>query len=421
MHFKRSLQIALLILSTEAIYALPFVLIRIFRPTFLSAYGIDNTDIGLCFTLYGVTALVSYFIGGLIADKYQPKFLMSIALVLTGLGGLFWVAFPSLTMLYILYVYWGVTTILLFWSPMIKAACLWGGKDNQVLGFGLLEGGRGVVAAIIGTLGIVVISSNVTETHSSKLILQSAMSDVYLIISILVIFIGVLLLFLPRFGNSAVVITSKTSLANIKRVFQFPVIWVLMVIILTAYVGYRIADIFTQYANEVYAYSPKDSAKLGTVLAYLKPVVCLIIVLFARRANPSKWLIISFVIMTLGSFLLVINTGVNLFYFTCVFPIVTSVIGIYAVRVFYFTLLEEAKIPHTITGTFIGIVSIVAFSPDIFLGPIEGYYLDEVGGVEGYQYLFIFFLISSIIGLVASIFFYKTIENYKKLPRWHRR
>ena len=65
--------IILLILSGEAIFMLPFVLARIFRPSFLSAFELTNTELGSCFSVYGIVALIAYFFGGLIADRVNPE------------------------------------------------------------------------------------------------------------------------------------------------------------------------------------------------------------------------------------------------------------------------------------------------------------------------------------------------------------
>jgi MFS family permease len=410
---KKLFQLTLFILSAEIIYALPYVFIRIFRPTFLYAFDISNTDIGYCYTLYGITALGSYFFGGLLADKYQPKYLISAALFLTGFGGIFWVIFPSLTALYVLYVYWGITTVLLFWSPFIKAMRIWGGSDNQITGFGLLEGGRGIVAAIIGTLGIFIFSYAIPDTGLSKEQLQVALKEVYLIISVLSIFLAALFLLFPNYSQTQKnkIITTKSSEQNVLEALKYPVVWISMLIILSAYTGFRIGDIFTQYVSDIYGSNEKESASLGVVFAYLRPIICILVVFLAKNTNPTKWLVIGFTIMTIGSLFLALNLNFSMTYIASLTFLISTLIGAYIIRVIYFTLLEEAKIPQTITGTAIGIISIIGFFPDIFIGPLIGYYLDEIGGEIGYQYLFIFLLANSIIGLLASIFLNRNIKK----------
>ena len=82
-------------------------------------------------------------------------------------------------------------------------------------------------------------------------------------------------------------------------------------------------------------------------------------------------------------------------------------LGIYSARVLYFATLEEGKIPLAITGTAVGFISIVGYTPDIFAGPLMGYFLDANPGAIGLQNTFGIMTMFSIIGLVASFLFYK--------------
>ena len=104
----------LLILAGESVFMIPFVLPRIFRPTVLEAFQLDNTQLGFCYSVYGIVALFSYLLGGAFSDKFAPRKLMSISLIMTALGGLIYATFPSYTMLKIIYGYWGFTTIFYF-------------------------------------------------------------------------------------------------------------------------------------------------------------------------------------------------------------------------------------------------------------------------------------------------------------------
>jgi len=81
-------QILLLILAGESVFILPFVLARIFRPTFLDVFELTNLQLGSCFSIYGIVALISYVYGGTLADKFAPRKLISISLILTAFGGL---------------------------------------------------------------------------------------------------------------------------------------------------------------------------------------------------------------------------------------------------------------------------------------------------------------------------------------------
>jgi MFS family permease len=138
---------------------LPFVLARIFRPTFLAVFELTNFQLGTLFTTYGIIAFLSYLFGGALADKFTARKLMTTSLLLTAGGGLVLADFPSYSTLQILFGYWGFSTIFLFWAAMIKATRNWGGKKQQGKAFGFLEGGRGIVAASIGTIGVLFFQS----------------------------------------------------------------------------------------------------------------------------------------------------------------------------------------------------------------------------------------------------------------------
>lgn len=142
-----------LIIAGEAIFLLPFILMRVFKPIIRDVFVISDAQIGEAQALYGLTAVISYFIGGFLADKWQARKLLTLSLILTAFGGFWMTMIPSINSLKILYAFWGVSTILLFWASLIKATRQWGNKNNQGLSFGLLDGGRGFFAASIALFG----------------------------------------------------------------------------------------------------------------------------------------------------------------------------------------------------------------------------------------------------------------------------
>ena len=64
--------------------------------------------------------------------------------------------------------------------------------------------------------------------------------------------------------------------------------------------------------------------------------------------------------------------------------------------------MEKGNIPLPLTGTAVGIVSLIGYTPDIFIGPLMGYFLDQYKGILGHQYVFFLFAIFSLIGFFTS-------------------
>ncbi len=151
---QRVLMMASLILCGEAIFSLPFHVTRFFRPTVLRAFKLSNIQLGSVQAAYGVLAMISYLFGGPLADKYPARKLLAASMVTTAIGGVYFSTMPQMAGLHVLWAYWGVSTILLFWAALIRATRDWGEDDEQGKAFGILDGGRGVVAAGLASVAV---------------------------------------------------------------------------------------------------------------------------------------------------------------------------------------------------------------------------------------------------------------------------
>ena len=409
--------ILLLILAAEAVFILPFVLPRIFRTTFLESFSISQTEIGSCFSVYGIVALFSYLFGGPLADKFKPNLLMSFALILTGLGGLYLATYPNLINLHILYGFWGFTTIFLFWAAMIKATRIWGGTNKQGIAFGFLDGGRGLVAALFGSVGVLIFSLFITKDIELTSIAERRIvfKEVITYTSFAVITVGVIVFFFLKLNFETTITSENNSklitIENFKIVMQFKAVWLLMVIVLCAYYGYKMTNLFTQYAEQVMHYNKIEAAKVGTYLLYMRPVIGVIIGVLADRTKASLWIIVGFFLMALTSLVFalgIVNDSAALLF---VLSIGTMAIGVYSARVLYFATLEESKIPLTVTGTAVGFISVIGYTPDIFTGLINGYFLDAYNPETGHEIVFAIMFGFALVGLIASFKLYKHSET----------
>lgn len=400
----------LIILAGESVFILPFVLSRVFRPTVLEVFNLDNFQLGLCFSVYGLVALPAYIFGGPLADKFPPRKLIAVALWTTALGGLLYATFPSFKTMKILYGYWGFTTIFLFWAPMIKATRVWGGSSSQGKAFGFLDGGRGLVGALFGAMGVIVfslfVSGEIMELTLSEN--REAFKQVILLSSGIVGLVGVLVWFFMRLDKriEKEIILEKITLSQVKEVMRLPAVWLLMVIILCAYVGYKITDVFSLYAQDVMLYDQVESAQVGTFLLFIRPVVGVVIGVLADRSQTTLWLLISFIVACLGALLfasgIVVASETALFFLS----ILIVAMGVYAARSLYFAVMQQGKIPLVLTGTAVGLISLIGYTPDIFAGPTMGYLLDNSPGKLGHQHVFWMLALFSFIGGIAAFRYY---------------
>jgi len=80
-------------------------------------------------------------------------------------------------------------------------------------------------------------------------------------------------------------------------------------------------------------------------------------------------------------------------------------IGIYGVRVLCFAVLKEARIPLLLTGTAVGLVSFMGFTPDFFMGTLMGYLLDAYPGPTGHHHRFMVLVGISFAVPLATLLF----------------
>ncbi len=349
--------------------------------------------------------MISYVTGGGLADRFPPRRLMGIALFSTAAGGIVLLSDPSFSTLCLLYGYWGFTTIFLPWAAMIKATRIWGGHQKQGLAYGLLDGGRGAVAFLFGAMGVLAFSVLEEKTENLQN-LSAAYDRVIIAFCFIIIVVGVLTIFFLKVNenNAARDGHSKRVIKDYLNVLKIRNVWLLMIIVLCAYTGYKVTDVYSLYANEVMGYSQLEAAKLGSNMLAVRIIIGVAAGLLADQSRPKLIMITAFLIAIVGS--LVFAAGLATIEQTVFFwsGILFTAVGTYALRALYFATMQECKIPLAVTGTAVGLISLVGYTPDIFMGLLMGYYLDNFSGITGFQWVFGFLAGFSIIGLICTYF-----------------
>ena len=180
-----------------------------------------------------------------------------------------------------------------------------------------------------------------------------------------------------------------------------------MIIILCAYVGYKITDVFSLYAKDVMLYDQVQSAQVGTFLLFIRPVIGVLIGILADRTRTTLWLLISFIVSFFGALLFatgIISDSSTALFFLSILIVAT---GVYAARSLYFAVMQRGKIPLLLTGTAVGLISLIGYTPDIFAGPAMGYLLDNSPGETSHQHVFWMLAIFSFIGGLAALYYFR--------------
>lgn len=393
-----------LIFAGEIIFSLPFHIPRYFRPTLLEVFKLSNTEFGDAFVMYGIMAMISYFPGGMIADRISPRKLITLSLVATALGGAYFAMIPGQTGLFVLFGYWGITTVFLLWAAMIRATREWGGQLTQGRAFGLLDGGRGLVAAGAASGAVLVFGIVMPDdlAHVNLEFRTRAIQSVIYFYSLAILVVAVVTWFFIPESVEENPGPKKSMCSGIRYVLRSRSVWLQAIIVVSAYVGYKGLDFYTSYAVEILNMDEVSAAWYMSNATYLRAITAIGSGFLADRISSRKVIAIAF---TMALFCYVVLSTIlpdHLLYIIYANLFVTF-IAVYALRGVYFALLEETSIHKTHTGTAVGLISVIGFTPDAFFYSAGGRIIDASPGLPGYHHYFTFLAIFALTGIIATI------------------
>ena len=414
--FQRAIFMFALILASEAIFGLPFHIGRFFRPTLLDVLGFTNTELGVAMGIYGVVAMLAYFPGGPLADRFSARKLMSASLIATSFGGLYFATFPGVKGTQIVYAWWGATTILLFWAALIRATREWGGSDEQGRAYGLLDGGRGLLAAITGSAAVLLFASLLPDDPTSATLAErtAALQRVVYVYTAITFLAGVFVWFaIPDSSADAANQSARQRIRwiDVRKVFRLRSIWMQSIIVICAYAAFKGIDNYSLYAAQAWGMNEVEASKVSALAQWTRPFAALGAGLLADRVRGS--LVISGCFLALTCIFLFFGIAPS-------FPdvawillanVLISAAAVFGLRGVYFALFEEASVPRAFTGTAAGLVSVVGFSPEVFVAPIAGWLLDRSPGIQGHQHVFLFLSGFAVLGLIVSLEFLRTSKR----------
>lgn len=395
----------LLCLSGSFIFWLPYFS-ELFYVPMQHAFGFSNTQLGMLSSTFGFVSLLSYAPGGWLADRYPPRLLMSTALVISGMSGFVFAKFPPFEICLVLYGLWGVSASLIFWSAMIKATRNWGGQDEQGRAFGFLEGGRSLSDAAAGAFLLVIFAWQGAD--------PAALSHQIILRSFCLIMLAVLVWVVMRDSSAARPDTritgSEFSWAKVRMVLKMPLLWLLSLVILATNWGMWGTIYFTPYATTIYELGDVWGGAVGSGKYWLAAVAAISAGFVADRIGIAKAMVGLFILMASSFLLFAAVPGAPGLVPMLLINSTLVVTAVYAMRGIYFALMEQGNVPLALTGTAVGMASVIGYTPDVLAPLVSGLVLDAWPGAKGFQILFLLIGIVCILGLFASVIIYRKLQ-----------
>ena len=387
-----------LVLAGDSIYLLPYMR-QSFQTSMQEVFDVSFTQLGVMNAMFGALAFVAYFAGGWLSDRIATRTLLAFSLFATALGGFYMATVPSYPMLLALHAFWGITSILTFWAALIKAARLWGDPGDQGRTFGILDGGRGVVAAIMLSLAAWLFSRY-------ALVSEGLIAVIRLYASASLVAGVFVLTFVPaEDGRGALAGTLRDVLpaGQLRQVARIPAVWLNALVILIAYWLYLGTFEFAAFGEKAFAQDKVFGAQLGAFREWLRPLSAITAGLLADRIRPTRAVGLAFFIALVGYAALAVMPGEAAWLWLLWVQVATVAIAVFALRGIYFALLEESRVPVAVTGTAVGLVSMIGFTPDVFAYPLVGWLVDSFGAAEGYRLYFVVLAGVAVTGILATL------------------
>ncbi|MCA1779791.1 MAG: MFS transporter [Xanthomonadaceae bacterium] len=409
----RWLLLGSLILAGESIYMLPYMR-KSFQTSMEATFALSSFEIGTLNALFGLLALVCYLPGGWLADRVSARRLLTISLAGTGLGGLYMATVPGYAGLLAVHAFWGIFTILTFWAALIKATRLWSQADAQGRAFGILDGGRGIVGAGLGSLAALcfALSSSVENGLVSVILVYSLAS----LAASLAVWLVV-----PddppvASGNNANH-HGLHVLDSIGQVVRIAEVWLIATVIFCAYFLFLGSYEFPAYAERGFERSKEFGAWLGAFRDWLRPASAMIAGLVADRISASRAMTFLFMVLAVSYASLALLPADAAWMAQLWAQVTVTALAVFALRGIYFALLEEARIPLPLTGIAVGLISMMAYTPDIIAPVTSGWLVERHPGIEGYRRYFGTLAILASVGLLAiSAIRVRAMRTQRKPP-----
>ncbi|MFL9999887.1 MULTISPECIES: MFS transporter [Paraburkholderia] len=402
---QRYIQLILLVIAAGAIYPILY-LRQVYQPTMLEVFHITDSQLGYLYSSLGTIFLLSYLPSGWLADRIAPRLLICFSLIATGVLGLWYSTAPSFPMLMMIFGGWGLSTGLTFWAAVIKRVTMIAGTHEQGRFFGLLDGGRGLIEAMLATIAITLFAW-VTQTKGEPV--AAGFKLVVYMYAFLCIALGVVLALVkdPQGTEDAAANRAARQrnnvLVDLKTLAKIPELWLVAAIVFCGYQVFWATYSFSAYLHEgEIGLTVVMAGTITTLKLWMRPIGGIGGGFLGDRYSKVSVLVIALFLAALSLVGLMAAPRISS-HALLVFLVLFIGILTYAIRGLYWSLLDRCNIPVTTMGLAIGLISVLGYSPDVFLPLINGYLTQTFPGVFGYQLYFGYVAAMAALGGVAGL------------------
>jgi MFS family permease len=407
--FKRYFQFVLIVLAAGAIFPIIYLKTN-YQETLLQVFNMTLPQLNSIYSVLGIVWVIGYLPSGLLSDRFSAKWLLSISLIGTAVGGFWFAQIPSHSSVVVIFGIWGIFSVFTFWSAHMKIVKLLAKKDEVGRFFGILDGGRGVVEALLASLALYIFTK-VMGGSANLADKRSAIVSIIYMYSIVVFVVGILVTVFVEDDKKAgykegasIAPKQKVKLSDFSEVIKNKYVFIMGGIIFMAYAVYWTVYYLGGFLQSNVGVSAVSVATIMLIVLWMRPVGGVIGGFLADKIGKGKTLsgaLLGAVACLLLIAILPTSLSKNVFYGL----VVLLAIFLYAIRGTYWSLLGDSKIDDKIMGSAIGLISLVGYLPDIILPIFNSALFKTFGDNGGYNAYFIASAVMGVVGIVLVTVF----------------
>ncbi|MDJ1648234.1 MFS transporter [Mycoplasma phocimorsus] len=444
--------IALIILAAADVFviAAPYYIKNII-PNLHLYLNITEDQVATLTSIIGYITLITQLPGGFLANKFSSRRLLWSAIFTTGLLTIWFGIIileshnPKLTQqaLFVQYAIiwslWGISTTLVFWTPLWKLVSQQTTKENQGLAYGIQGTANGVVGLIFVFLtGILITTLWSPAVANTELKALPFAVYAFLIAAFLILTSFLVLFLVPEkpLEKSKEKLSKLKVKKNIIEIFKAMKNWKLWALSIFLMGMYTFQSVFAYYLVQLMQNAFLAPMILVTILGGIRTYALrtLVSTFVGKWADKFKSYIL-FLIITTAIGIFVVGALILLGFaaptnkiskiwvvvLCAILFIMTGVLSWIMVTLRY-TQIGEIHLEKNTYASSVGVLSFIGFSTDAWLYQITaavGKHYTEINekntSVLGYQIILLICLGIALIGLLAALIVY--ISNVKELKK----
>ena len=388
--------------ANTALYGLPLMKSQ-FYDIMLTALHLNHTQLSTLFSINGIVCMAAYICGGIITDFFSVKKLMIGALLVSGGLHLFVVTIPDYPVLCVIFALLAITSVLIFYPASMKTLTYLEGEGKRGSVFGNY-------IAVIDIIGILIVGGG--------FLAMSVTTDSEYIFRIIVFaygglhFISAFLLYRLYEDEEGEAKSNRIKTSEILGIISNRKMWGAIVLVFSNYLMMSALTYVIPFLSEVYGMSEQKILILTIVRVNLIAIVAAPLAgkIVDKMGSSIKLMEITFIISAILVIGLIADFYISIPLVIIIVLILIITFVVTSAKSLNLVTLSEIGISQVYMGTAIGVVSFFGYSPDAFFYSFAGIAIDRCG-ITGYKYIFIAFLICSMIGMFAAVLLLKDLKK----------